>query len=105
MVKWTLRPDGGRPDGRACAHIESPEPEHAPLSDVCRQCVALGHDWVALRACLSCGHVGCCDSSRHGHATAHFEASGHPLMRSVEDGDEWAWCFVDEVYLQPLDDG
>ena len=47
--------------------------------------------------CLTCGHVGCCDSSRGRHATAHFEATGHPLMRSVEPGETWTWCYVDEV--------
>ncbi|MBK3630249.1 UBP-type zinc finger domain-containing protein [Streptomyces sp. MBT49] len=103
MARWTPRPDGGRPEGRECVHIETAAPEATPQSVVCRQCVVLGHDWVALRVCLTCGYVGCCDSSRHGHATAHFESSGHPLMRSAEHGDEWAWCYVDELYLQPCD--
>ncbi|MGV9559101.1 UBP-type zinc finger domain-containing protein [Streptomyces sp. NPDC003401] len=101
MTRWTPLPDGGRPEGRGCAHIGTLEREHAPRSEVCLRCAALGHDWVGLRVCLTCGHVGCCDSSRHGHATAHFESSGHPLIRGVGGGDEWAWCFVDEVYLRP----
>lgn len=60
----------------------------------CQECLADGLTWLHLRVCLSCGHVGCCDSS-HGHATAHFEQSGHPVMRSLEPGEAWRWCFVD----------
>ena len=65
--------------------------------DVCPECVAEGlTGWVHLRACLACGHVGCCDSSPGRHATAHFEQSGHPTMRSVQPGESWRWCYVHE---------
>src|SRR5207249_375806 len=67
----------------------------SPASTGCEECSKLGERWVRLRMCLTCGHVGCCDSSRGRHATAHFEATGHPLMRSVEPGETWAWCYVD----------
>ena len=66
-------------------------------TQVCEDCVKLGDDWVHLRLCMSCGHVGCCDSSPNKHATAHFHATGHPVMTSREPGEHWVWCFVDEV--------
>ena len=62
----------------------------------CQECVEEGRDtWVALRMCLTCGHVGCCDSSPHRHAEQHFRTSGHPVMRSVELGEAWSWCYLD----------
>jgi len=70
-----------------------------PNSQGCEECMKLGERWVQLRMCLSCGHVGCCDSSRHRHATAHFHATGHPVMRSIEPGEGWRWCYVDRVML------
>ena len=65
--------------------------------DVCEDCVKIGDTWVHLRLCLSCGHVGCCDSSKNKHATKHFRAVGHPLVRSIEPGESWMWCYVDET--------
>jgi uncharacterized UBP type Zn finger protein len=62
----------------------------------------LGDDWVHLRLCLSCGHVGCCDSSKNRHATRHFHASRHPVMKSFEPGEDWAWCYEDEVALDSI---
>lgn len=64
---------------------------------VCEECVAKGDTWVHLRLCLECGHVGCCDSSKNKHATKHFRQSEHPLMRSIEPGENWVWCYVDET--------
>ncbi|MEU9062135.1 UBP-type zinc finger domain-containing protein [Streptomyces sp. NPDC048430] len=79
-----------------CLHVsELPRPEPAPLSDTCLECLAAGTHFVQLRLCLVCGHVGCCDSSPLKHATAHFEATGHPVMRSFECAESWRWCFVD----------
>ncbi|MFG3618812.1 Na+/H+ antiporter [Nocardia sp. NPDC047654] len=81
-----------------CAHLRD-----APLvrahagPDECAECVAEGLAWVHLRMCLSCGHVACCDSSPGNHATKHHGASGHPVMRSVEPGEAWRWCYVDEL--------
>lgn len=66
---------------------------------VCPECVALGDRWVHLRQCLVCGQVGCCDSSKNRHATKHFHASGHPLLRSLEKGDGWIWCYVDQTVV------
>jgi uncharacterized UBP type Zn finger protein len=65
----------------------------------CEECLATGGRWVHLRVCMSCGHVGCCDSSPGRHATKHFHASQHPVIRSYEPGETWGWCYVDEVEL------
>lgn len=82
----------------SCAHTEAlptPEPD-AHATDGCEDCLAIGEQiWVHLRKCLSCGHIGCCDSSPHKHATAHAGQAGHPVMRSFEPGEDWRWCYVD----------
>ncbi len=64
---------------------------------VCEECVRTGDSWVHLRLCLECWHVGCCDSSKNKHATKHFRQTNHPLIRSNEPGEQWVWCYVDEV--------
>jgi hypothetical protein len=66
----------------------------------CEECLAEGHRrWVHLRQCLSCGHVGCCDSSIRKHATKHFRATAHPIMQSAQPGESWRWCYVDEMIV------
>jgi uncharacterized UBP type Zn finger protein len=67
-----------------------------PSGHGCVECLAAGDGWVHLRLCLSCGHVGCCDDSPNRHATGHFHATQHPVVKSFEPGEDWAWCFVDE---------
>ena len=69
----------------------------------CEDCVKTGDTWVHLRMCLSCGRVGCCDSSKNKHATRHFHSTKHPLMRSIEPGESWIWCYVDEMSPGELD--
>ena len=80
----------------SCTHLEQAQP--VPTGDdlACEDC---GPDerWVALRICLECGHVGCCDSSPHRHATEHFHDTTHPVMQSAEAGEQWRWCFVHHV--------
>ena len=71
-------------------------------SNGCEECLVLGWSWVRLRMCLSCGHVGCCDSSKGKHAAAHFHATSHPLMRSIERGEDWGWCYIDETYIKRI---
>lgn len=66
-------------------------------SDGCENCLKIGASWVHLRECLECGHVGCCDSSVNTHATKHFHASDHPIVRSVEPGESWKYGYVDEA--------
>ena len=65
--------------------------------DGCEDCLAAGQPWLHLRICLECGHVGCCDQSPHRHATAHANSTGHPIIRSLEAGEEWAWCYIDRI--------
>jgi uncharacterized UBP type Zn finger protein len=80
-----------------CPHIEQADTKIVAKSRGCEQCLALGDSWVHLRVCLQCGQVGCCDSSKNKHATKHFHASKHPMVRSLQQGARWAWCYVDEV--------
>ncbi|MCW2748000.1 MAG: Na+/H+ antiporter, partial [Nocardioidaceae bacterium] len=82
----------------ACQHLRDHCDVPAPLTPAgCEECMRDGTDWVHLRLCMSCGHVGCCDSSEWKHATRHFEETGHPVMRSFEIGEAWRWCYVDEL--------
>jgi uncharacterized UBP type Zn finger protein len=71
-----------------------------PSANGCEECLKTGDEWVHLRLCLSCGHVGCCDSSKNRHATKHFQATGHPIMQSMQSGEDWRWCFVDQVFVE-----
>lgn len=82
-----------------CSHIDGLQPVPA-AGRVCDQCVAMGDRWVHLRACLSCGRVGCCDESKNTHATKHYHETAHPLIQSLEPGDNWIWCYVDEVAMR-----
>ncbi|GAA1086841.1 Na+/H+ antiporter [Tsukamurella spumae] len=82
-----------------CDHLRVADAfaDPVPLSETCLECVADGDDPVALRLCLTCGHVGCCDSSEGKHATAHHETTNHPVIRSFEPGESWRWCYIDEL--------
>jgi len=82
-----------------CTHLDQVH-EVAPSGRGCKECLAMGDTWVHLRLCLSCGHVGCCDSSKNKHATKHFRASKHPIVRSFEPGEDWMWCYVDELFME-----
>jgi uncharacterized UBP type Zn finger protein len=81
-----------------CTHLWTIQPVR-PSAPGCEDCLRTGDRWVHLRMCLSCGHVGCCDASPNRHATRHFVATGHPIIRSLEPGENWMWCYVDEVFL------
>jgi CPA2 family monovalent cation:H+ antiporter-2 len=87
-------------DPAGCAHLDAVQPV-LPGSFGCADCLRTGTTWVHLRLCMTCGHVGCCDSSSYRHARAHFHDVGHPIIGSLEPGEDWAWCFLDERYLQP----
>ena len=78
----------------ACTHLDRIQ-DVTPSAEGCEDCLASGGRWVHLRLCLSCGHVGCCDSSPNKHATAHSAATAHPIVQSFEPGEEWRWCYVD----------
>jgi CPA2 family monovalent cation:H+ antiporter-2 len=86
----------GSADG--CPHATTLEPVR-PRTRGCEECLESGSRWVHLRLCMTCGHVGCCDSSPNRHATRHHHATGHPIMRSLEPGESWGWCYVDQVEL------
>ena len=85
-------------DGSACGHLGEIR-EVYPSAAGCEDCLRTGDRWVHLRACMSCGHMGCCDSSPNRHATKHYEKTAHPIMRSMERGESWGWCFVEEIEL------
>jgi CPA1 family monovalent cation:H+ antiporter len=83
-----------RRPGVGCDHLSAYPVVETDPDPVCAQCIAEGHRWVALRQCLVCGSVGCCESSPGQHATAHFHETTHPVMESAEPGEDWRWCFV-----------
>lgn len=85
-------------DAEICSHLDKNKRVY-PSADGCEECLQTGDSWVHLRICLTCGHAGCCDSSKNKHATAHFNECEHPLIKSLEKNEDWAWCYVDETYL------
>jgi uncharacterized UBP type Zn finger protein len=83
-----------------CTHLDHVTITELPESVAgCEDCLATGGAWLHLRICLECGHVGCCDDSPGRHASAHNRSSGHPIIRSLEPGEVWSWCFLDEVLM------
>jgi uncharacterized UBP type Zn finger protein len=85
----------------SCSHLDQIQ-RVRPNSRGCEECLRTGDGWVHLRICMTCGHVGCCDSSRNKHATAHFRSTEHPVIRSLEPGETWGWCYVDEEMLDSI---
>jgi hypothetical protein len=83
----------------SCTHLNQIHNVAPRTPAGCEECLATGGRWVHLRVCLSCGHVGCCDSSPGRHASAHFRQSAHPIVQSYEPGESWRWCYVDETFL------
>jgi hypothetical protein len=84
----------------ACTHLDHVLITELPASvPGCVECLAAGTPWLHLRICLECGHVGCCDGSPHRHATAHAQSTGHPVIRSVEPGEDWCWCYPDRLTM------
>ncbi len=89
------------PDLAECGHLDQIR-DVTPSADGCEDCLRTGGQWVHLRLCLTCGHVGCCDQSTGRHATAHWKSTRHPIIRSFERGEDWAWCFEDDLVLEPV---
>ena len=85
----------------ACTHLDTVKIT-TTSTHVCAECVKLGDTWVHLRLCLECGNVGCCDDSNNKHATRHYRKTLHPLIRSIETGEAWVWCYVDEIVAGEL---
>ena len=86
---------------KRCSHLADVRDVQARTPDGCEECLVAGGRWVHLRLCQECGHVGCCDNSPGRHATKHFHATSHPVMKSYERGEDWSWCYVDEVFAEP----
>jgi hypothetical protein len=84
--------------GSPCTHLDQIA-DAPPSGEGCKECLEIGDQWVHLRRCLICGHIGCCDDSKNKDATGHFHESGHPLIESFEPGETWRWCYVDEIFL------
>jgi len=84
----------------SCTHLDHVRITRLPETvEGCEECLAIGSQWLHLRICLECGKVGCCDDSPNRHASAHARSGGHPLIRSLEPGETWSWCFEDELAL------
>jgi uncharacterized UBP type Zn finger protein len=84
-----------------CTHLDHVHVTELPeSSDGCVECLQSGGKWLHLRICLECGHVGCCDDSPNRHATKHAGSTGHPIIRSIEPGEQWSWCFEDELIFR-----
>jgi len=87
-----------------CSHVNGISVTRTK-THVCEECVKMGDSWVHLRLCLECGHVGCCDSSKNRHATRHFRKTSHPLIRSIEPGENWVWCYEDQMVAGEISPG
>ena len=86
----------GKLNDKGCKHLTIIQ-DVTPSADGCEDCLETGDEWVHLRLCLTCGYVGCCDDSKNKHATRHYHQIGHPMIASYEEGENWLWCYVDEL--------
>ncbi|MEO7538395.1 MAG: UBP-type zinc finger domain-containing protein [Pyrinomonadaceae bacterium] len=84
-----------------CEHLSAIVPVE-PSAKGCEECLKMGEKWVHVRLCMSCGHVGCCDNSINRHATKHYQASRHPIIKSFEPDEDWAYCYVDDIFYPEL---
>jgi uncharacterized UBP type Zn finger protein len=82
-----------------CTHLNEIR-NVVPKTTGCEECLKSGDSWVHLRLCLICGHVGCCDSSINKHATKHYHKTHHPIIKSFEPGEDWRWCFPDQLFME-----
>jgi uncharacterized UBP type Zn finger protein len=94
-----VRYDGGNMTS-TCAHLLDLE-EVTPHTQGCEECLQSGSQWIHLRLCLNCGHVGCCDSSPNKHATAHHHSTNHPVIQSFQPGEDWMYCYEDDLVMTP----
>ena len=85
-------------DSDICNHADKMNPVSAS-AEGCEDCLKTGDSWVHLRICMTCGHVGCCESSKNKHAFKHYHETGHPIVRSMEPGEYWAWCYIDNLFI------
>lgn len=88
-------------DNTLCEHLKNAKDNIKPKTPGgCEECLKMGDRWVHLRLCLTCGHVGCCDSSKNKHATKHYHQTKHPVIKSFEKGENWKWCYIDELIAE-----
>ena len=88
----------------SCKHLDAVR-DVAPRAKGCEECLAMGARWVHLRLCMVCGHIGCCDSSPNKHASKQFHSAGHAIIKSFEPGEDWGWCYIDEMMLDFSEQG
>ena len=86
---------------QTCEHVKQIQTV-TPNTKGCEECLKMGDRWVHLRVCLTCGHVGCCDSSKNKHATKHYHATGHPMVKSLEPGEVWGYCYADDIFYEEI---
>jgi uncharacterized UBP type Zn finger protein len=86
---------------KECIHLSQMK-DVVPGSAGCEECLKTGDEWVHLRLCKICGHVGCCDYSKNKHATKHFQNTGHPVIKSFEPDEEWGYCYPDKIFFKRL---
>jgi len=99
---WGVAAEAGTSAGATtCTHLDRVRDVTPSVVGACEDCLVEGTRWVHLRMCLTCGHMGCCDNSPRRHARAHWHGAQHPLVRSAEPGENWAWCYADELFLLP----
>lgn len=84
-----------------CEHLRDVHQVEPKTPEGCEECLAIGDRWVHLRLCMTCGHVGCCDSSKNKHATKHFHATEHPVIQSFQPDEDWLYCYVDDQMVEP----
>jgi uncharacterized UBP type Zn finger protein len=85
-----------------CSHLSQIQNVKPKTPEGCEDCLKISDNWVHLRLCETCGHVGCCDSSKNKHATMHFHATSHPIVKSFEPGEEWGYCYADDLFFEQL---
>ena len=94
-----IKVESGSIETNGCSHLLQIE-DVTPSANGCEDCLNIGDEWLFLRLCLTCGHVGCCDNSKNKHATKHFHETGHPMIVSYEPEESWLWCYPDEGYFE-----
>ena len=104
-LSWVALDESGAPLPGQCVHLDGLEPVESSPPPECVDCMREGSTWVHLRQCLTCGEVRCCDNSPRKHASAHWRTSEHPVIRSGQPDESWAWCYPEELFLTPAEAG
>jgi hypothetical protein len=106
MRNYEIELDSGRSlelrvESKGCDHLDHIH-DVTSSSSGCEECLRLGDDWFHLRLCRFCGHVGCCDNSKNRHATAHHHQTDHAIIQSFQPGEDWMYCYPDDVFIEPV---